>query len=151
MNPHILSFDLGLKWAWATNADKILFGNDSLGKVDREFNFLHQLQLLLEDELPGWPDAIVYEHAFHQPGYAQDAWYPLVGVLRYVAQVHSLPIIKVSVGTIKKHATGKGGCGKEAMREAMWAKGHGVTTYDEADAVALLLYALDAELVEVGE
>jgi Holliday junction resolvasome RuvABC endonuclease subunit len=148
---NLLAFDLGLKWGWAYgNAECAIFGNDRLGKEQREITLGVQLSKLI-CELPEFPDAILYEHAFHQPGYALDAWYPLVGILREVAQANELPIIKVSAKTIKKHTTGNGNCGKDAMIAAMKGKGYDVTIDDEADALALLLYAIDTNLLEVGE
>ena len=148
---NLIAFDLGLKWGWAYgNAECAIFGHDRLGKENRELNLGAQLSKLI-CELPEFPDAILYEHAFHQPGYALDAWYPLVGILREVAQANELPIIKVAVGTIKKHTTGNGNCGKDAMIAAMRDKGYDVITDDEADALALLLYAIDTELVEVDK
>ena len=54
-------------------------------------------------------------------------------------------ILGVPVGTIKKHATGKGNAGKEAMIEAMQLLGHPVTDDNEADALALLHWALDQQ------
>jgi Holliday junction resolvasome RuvABC endonuclease subunit len=47
------------------------------------------------------------------------------------------------VGTIKKHATGKGNAGKDQMIEAMQLRGHPVTDDNEADALALLHCALE--------
>jgi Holliday junction resolvasome RuvABC endonuclease subunit len=47
------------------------------------------------------------------------------------------------VGTIKKHATGKGNADKVAMVEAMQLRGHPVTDDNEADALALLYWALE--------
>ena len=46
------------------------------------------------------------------------------------------------VGTIKKHATGKGNADKAAMVAAMHALGHAPADDNEADALALLYWAL---------
>ena len=48
----------------------------------------------------------------------------------------------VPVGTIKKHATGMGNAGKPAMIAAMVAKGHAPTDDNEADALAILHWAV---------
>lgn len=50
----------------------------------------------------------------------------------------------IPVGTIKKHATGKGNAGKPEMLAAMQALGHPVTDDNEADALALLYYSMEA-------
>ena len=47
------------------------------------------------------------------------------------------------MGTIKKHATGKGNAGKDDMIKAMQALGHPVTDDNEADALALLHWSLE--------
>lgn len=51
----------------------------------------------------------------------------------------------VPVGTIKKHATGNGRASKEEMIEAMVKRGHSVKDDNEADALALLYYALELD------
>jgi Holliday junction resolvasome RuvABC endonuclease subunit len=48
----------------------------------------------------------------------------------------------VPVGTIKKHATGKGNAGKHDVIAAMRAMGHPVADDNEADALALLHWAI---------
>jgi Holliday junction resolvasome RuvABC endonuclease subunit len=47
------------------------------------------------------------------------------------------------VGTIKKHATGKGNAGKQAVIAAMQAKGYHPKDDNEADALALLTWAME--------
>jgi len=54
-----------------------------------------------------------------------------------------IPYLGVPVGTIKLHATGKGNAGKEAVIQAMRAKGHTPSDDNEADALAILHWALD--------
>jgi Holliday junction resolvasome RuvABC endonuclease subunit len=49
----------------------------------------------------------------------------------------------VPVGTIKKHATGKGNAGKQDMVVAMQLLGHPITDDNEADALALLHWSLE--------
>ena len=56
---------------------------------------------------------------------------------------HNIPYQGVPVGTIKKHATGKGNAGKDEVIAAMRAMGHPVTDDNEADALALLHWAVD--------
>ena len=53
-----------------------------------------------------------------------------------------VPYRGVPVGTIKLHATGKGNAGKEAVIAAMKAKGHAPADDNEADALAILHWAL---------
>jgi Holliday junction resolvasome RuvABC endonuclease subunit len=58
---------------------------------------------------------------------------------------HQIPYQGVPVGTIKKHATGKGNADKAAMMAAVRAKGFLPADDNEADALALLLWAIDHE------
>ena len=46
------------------------------------------------------------------------------------------------VGTIKKHATGRGNARKDAMLAAARARGHSPADDNEADALALLYWAI---------
>jgi Holliday junction resolvasome RuvABC endonuclease subunit len=47
------------------------------------------------------------------------------------------------VGTIKRHATGKGNASKEAMIAAACARGYSPADDNEADAIAILHWALE--------
>ena len=54
---------------------------------------------------------------------------------------HQIPYQGVPVGTIKKHATGKGNASKDEMITAMRRLGHVPTDDNEADALAILHWA----------
>ena len=58
---------------------------------------------------------------------------------------HRIPYSGVPVGTIKKHATGKGNADKQAMVAAMRALGHDPLDDNQADALALLQLALSLQ------
>jgi Holliday junction resolvasome RuvABC endonuclease subunit len=49
----------------------------------------------------------------------------------------------VPVGTIKKHATGKGNAGKEEVVAAMRGRGHAPADDNEADALAILHWVVE--------
>lgn len=53
----------------------------------------------------------------------------------------------VPVGTIKKHATGKGNAGKEEMILAVRQRGHSPSDDNEADALAILHWAIETQEV----
>lgn len=55
---------------------------------------------------------------------------------------HEVPYEGVPVGTIKRHVTGKGNAGKQAVIEAVRALGFEPEDDNEADALALLDWAL---------
>lgn len=69
----------------------------------------------------------------------------LLATLTAWCEHHNIPYQGVPVGTIKKHATGKGNVGKTEVMDAMRALGHPVTDDNEADALALLHWALDTQ------
>ena len=66
----------------------------------------------------------------------------LMATLTAWCEAHGVAYAGVPVGTIKKHATGKGNADKAAMVAAMQALGHYPANDDEADALALLHLAL---------
>jgi Holliday junction resolvasome RuvABC endonuclease subunit len=67
----------------------------------------------------------------------------LMATLTAWCEHHNIAYQGVPVGTIKKHATGKGNAGKDQIIEAMQLRGHPVTDDNEADALALLHCALE--------
>jgi Holliday junction resolvasome RuvABC endonuclease subunit len=56
---------------------------------------------------------------------------------------HGIPYAGVPVGTIKKHATGRGNASKQEMLAAARARGHTPVDDNEADALALLDWAIE--------
>ncbi len=60
---------------------------------------------------------------------------------------HQIPYQGVPVGTIKKHATGKGNASKEDVIAAIRARGHAPVDDNEADALALLHWAIQTQEV----
>ncbi|MCW2311463.1 crossover junction endodeoxyribonuclease RuvC [Rhodoferax antarcticus] len=74
----------------------------------------------------------------------------LLATLTAWCEHHQIPYQGVPVGTIKRHATGKGNAGKADIIAAMRAKGHPVSDDNEADALALLHWAMAQEAIEGG-
>jgi ribose transport system ATP-binding protein len=58
------------------------------------------------------------------------------------AELRGVPYEGVPVGTIKRHATGKGNADKDAMIAAARARGFSPADDNEADAIALLLWVI---------
>ena len=69
----------------------------------------------------------------------------LLATLTAWCEHHQIPYQGVPVGTIKRHATGKGNASKDEMIAAMRALGHAVTDDNEADALAILHWAIDTQ------
>ncbi len=57
---------------------------------------------------------------------------------------HGIPYQGVPVGTIKRHVTGKGNASKDAVIAAVRARGFAPADDNEADAIALLLWAIES-------
>ncbi|WKB54360.1 hypothetical protein [Eleftheria terrae] len=58
---------------------------------------------------------------------------------------HQVPYQGVPVGTIKRHVAGRGNAGKGEVAAAVKKRGYGPLDDNEADALALLLWAIDTE------
>ena len=60
-------------------------------------------------------------------------------------ELNRIPYQGVPVGTIKRHATGKGNAGKDLVIAAMRAKGFNPEDDNEADALAILSWMIDTQ------
>ena len=67
----------------------------------------------------------------------------LMATLTTWAELRDVPYQGVPVGTIKRHATGKGNAAKEAMIAAARARGYNPADDNEADAIAILHWAIE--------
>jgi hypothetical protein len=56
---------------------------------------------------------------------------------------HGIPYEGVPVGTIKRHVTGKGNADKAAVIDGVRSRGFNPVDDNEADAIAILLWAID--------
>ena len=144
-----LAIDLGSKTGWAISADRVVaesgtiaFTNDRWqGGGMRFLRFKHWLNELRDGE--GKIDAIFVEEVRRHLGVdAAHSYGGFLAILTAWCEHHQIPYQGVPVGTIKKHATGKGNASKDEMIAAMRALGHGVTDDNEADALAILQWAI---------
>lgn len=93
-------------------------------------------------------DAVYFEEVRRHAGVdAAHVYGGLMATLTAWCEHHDIPYQGVPVGTIKKHATGKGNAGKEEMVAAMRTRGHPVSDDNEADALALLYWAIETQEV----
>jgi len=72
----------------------------------------------------------------------------LLATLTAWCEHHQIPYQGVPVGTIKKHATGKGNAGKADVIMAIRARGYDPVDDNEADALALLNWAIAQHALE---
>ncbi len=146
----ILALDLGTTTGWALRGfdSMITSGTVSLkpGRYDgggmRYLRFTNWLTEI--DRLSGPIEAIYFEEVRRHLGTdAAHVYGGLMASLTSWAELRGIPYQGVSVGTIKKHATGKGNANKLAMIDAVRARGFTPTDDNEADAIALLLWAIE--------
>lgn len=91
-------------------------------------------------------DAVYFEEVRRHAGIdAAHAYGGFMAHLTAWCEHHEIPYQGVPVGTIKKHATGKGNADKAAMIAAVRARGFAPADDNEADALALLLWAVEQE------
>ncbi len=149
-----LALDLGTKTGWAISASDLVVASGTITfKNDRwqgggmrflRFKYwLNELRVS-EDRI----DAVIVEEVRRHSGVdAAHCYGGFLAILTAWCEHHNIPYQGVPVGTIKKHATGKGNAGKDEVIAAMRALGHPVTDDNEADALAILHWAIDTQEV----
>lgn len=145
-----LALDLGTQMGWAAkSADAVITSGTVKFQNDRwqggGMRFLRFKQWLTEmKQVTGGIDVIVYEqvrrHAGVDASHAYGGW---LAILSAWCEHHGVAYQGVPVATIKRYATGKGNADKAAMIAAIRRRGFTPGDDNEADAVALLLWATD--------
>ncbi len=148
-----LALDLGTRMGWAARAaDGSITSGTGEFRNDRwqggGMRFLRFKQWLTEmKNVTGGIDAVLYEQVRRHSGVdASHAYGGWLAILTAWCEHHQIPYQGVPVGTIKRFATGKGNAGKDAMIAAIKARGFHPTDDNEADALAILLWAIDAQI-----
>ena len=146
----LLALDLGTTTGWAlrTFDGLITSGTASFrnGRFDgggmRYLRFTNWLGEL--DPRCGLKWSIYFEKLrSHAGSEAARVYGGLMATLTAWAELRGIPYQGVPVGTIKRHATGKGNANKDAMIAAARARGFSPGDDNEADAIAILLWALE--------
>lgn len=150
----ILAIDLGTSTGWALRSrdHDIAHGFVSLRPQRFEgggMRYLRFKRWLTEIKAVATDiHAVYFEEVRRHAGVdAAHVYGGLMATLTTWCEHHNVPYQGVPVGTIKKHATGKGNAGKDEVIAAMRAKGHAVTDDNEADALALLHWAIETQEV----
>ena len=147
-----LALDFGQLTGWAVRADdgSITSGTAKF-KIDRwqggGMRFLRFKQWLTEiKNVSGGFDLVAYEqvrkHACVDASHAYGGW---LAVLSIWCEHHGIPYQGVPVGTIKRFITGKGNADKDAVIAAIRARGFAPADDNEADALAILLWAIETQ------
>jgi hypothetical protein len=144
----LLALDLGTSTGWAVRepGGAILHGvaDFSTGRFEgggmRYLRFTRWLDEMRGDGI----GAIWFEEVRRHAGTsAAHVYGGLMASLTAWAELRGIPYAAVPVGTIKKHATGKGNAGKDAMIAAARARGFWPASDDDADALAILHWAIE--------
>ena len=150
----ILTLDLGTKTGWALHQTD---GTITSGTVEFKpgrfegggmafVRFKHWL-----DEVRRFADPVVgiwFEEVHAHTGViAAQVYGGFLGHLTAWAEQQEIPYQGVPVGTIKKHATGKGNASKAEVIESMRRKGHRPSDDNAADALAILHWVMDEEVM----
>lgn len=149
MHTTILALDLGTTTGWALRdrTGRITSGSQSFKPRRFEgggMRFLRFKRWLTELKAHAdGIDALVFEEVRrHASTDAAHAYGGFLATLTAWCEHHGVPYQGVPVGTIKKHVTGKGNASKDEMMAAMRARGYLPTDDNEADALALLHWAI---------
>ena len=152
MNTTLLALDLGTTTGWALRqSDGSLTSGTECFRPQRfeggGMRFLRFKRWLNEVRSACHPiNAVYFEEVRRHAGVdAAHAYGGFMGHLTAWCEHHDIPYQGVPVGTIKKHATGKGNADKTAMIAAAQARGHTPNDDNEADALALLHWAIAME------
>ena len=152
-NKTILALDLGSKTGWALKqADGTITSGVVAFKPGRfeggGMTFLRFKKWLDEVLAFAGPiQSIAFEEVRRHLGTtAAHVYGGFLAHLSAWAEDRGIPYQGIPVGTIKKHATGKGNAGKQAVIEAMRKRGHKPVDDNESDALALLHLVLDQEV-----
>lgn len=153
MKSTLLTLDLGTQTGWALlSGDGVIISGSETFKPGRfeggGMRFLRFKRWLTEiKQSTDGVDAVYFEEVRRHAGVdAAHAYGGFMAHLTAWCEHHQIPYQGVPVGTIKKHATGKGNAGKEDMVAAMRARGFQPVDDNEADALALLVWAMAQEV-----
>ena len=148
--PSILALDLGSTTGWAIRNSRcrILHGTAEFRPTRFEGGGMRYLRfgkwLGQTLEVTGGINAVYFEEVRRHIGTdAAHVFGGLLATLTSWCEGHGIPYQGVPVGTIKRFATGKGNADKTAMISAVRARGFEPADDNEADAIAILLWALE--------
>lgn len=137
-----LALDLGTNTGWATTRDGVTVSGTASFKVGRyEGGGMRYLrfQRWLDEMAAHGLDSIWFEEVRRHAGTdAAHVYGGLLATLTAWCEHRGIPYSGVPVGSIKRHATGKGNANKDAMIAAAVARGFTPGDDNEADALALL-------------
>jgi len=149
MTPTLLALDLGTRTGWALRGSDghITSGSESFRPQRFEgggMRYLRFKRWLTEIKAHGDGISALYfeEVRRHVSTDAAHAYGGFLATLTAWCEHHQIPYQGVPVGTIKRHATGRGNASKDEVIAAVRRLGHQPADDNEADALALLRWAM---------
>ncbi|KDD38200.1 hypothetical protein, partial [Bordetella bronchiseptica] len=146
-----LALDLGTKLGWAVRGrdGRISHGTEVFtprASWSPGQRWLRARSFLVEVITQRQVHAIAYEDVKRHTGTdAAHAYGAFLCIVEMLADSHRLRLLPVGVGTIKKHWTGKGNADKADMIAEAKARGFRPETDNDADALAILSWAVAQE------
>ena len=152
MTNTVLALDLGTTTGWALrgNDGHITSGSESFRPQRFEGGGMRYLRFgrwisEIQKSVAEFQFLYFEEVRRHAGVDAAHAYGGFLATLTAWCEHHQIPYQGVPVGTIKKYATGKGNASKDEMVAAMQARGHVPADDNEADALALLHWAIETQ------
>jgi Holliday junction resolvasome RuvABC endonuclease subunit len=148
----VLALDLGTTTGWALRGPdcRITSGTVTFrssrfeGGGMRYLRFQHWLREMLD--LAGPIERIVFEEVRrHVSTDSSHVYGGLLATLTAWSELNTIPYQGVPVGTIKRFATGRGNADKTAVIAAIRLRGFNPSDDNEADALAILLWAIETQ------
>lgn len=146
----ILALDLGTTTGWALRGHDGLIASGTVSLRPGRFDgggmrYLRFTNWLAEiDRLSGPVAAIWFEEVRRHAGTdAAHVYGGLMATLTAWAEFRGVPYEGTPVGTIKRHVTGRGNAQKQDVIAAARSRGFSPADDNEADAIALLLWAIE--------
>ena len=142
----ILALDLGTKMGWALSREAggtsgtFALQTDSQRRFEGAGMKWLRLRKFL-DEMPTLDLVAIEEVRRHLGTDAAHAYGGALAVVSAWCEERKVPMTALAVGTIKKHATGKGNANKAAMVQAATDRGWDVVDDNHADALWILSLA----------
>ncbi|WP_053497146.1 hypothetical protein [Achromobacter xylosoxidans] len=150
-NVNILALDLGTKLGWAVRSrdGRVAHGTQVFtprASWSRGQRWLRARSFLSELITSRQVHAIAYEDVKRHMGTdAAHAYGAFLCLVEMLADSHRLRLLPVGVKTIKKHWTGNGNADKAAMEAQARARGFRPESDNDADALAILHWAVAQE------
>ena len=149
--PVVLALDLGQMTGWAMRLPDAIIASGTAEFRPGRFEgggmiYLRFRAWLEQVHATSRLRLLVFEEVRRHVGTSASHVYGgFLAILTSWCEHHQVPYQGVPVGTVKRHVTGKGNADKAAVIAAVRARGYRPTDDNEADAIAILLWAIETQ------